>query len=366
MKRFLGSQGFVTVLGIALVATVTVVGYLVAFDPMKKTLGYCAIMPDGIGLYPGNQVTMLGIPVGTVDRVHPENGAVRVNFTVGADHPLHGDVIATTVSDTLVADRTLSVLGDDDAPTEWQRDTCITKAFTPKSITETLEAFSGLAEELTDHGNPADQQRLRDSIRAFRDATAGTGQQLNQTIRDLGAALRQPDAAIGHIGALLDAFASLADSVSTNWGEIKTTLLQTAPGITLINNVWTRVVQIVDSLLVILPWLNDIARKYGRPILAGIDELAPSLRMISANVGTLQKLIDMIPPLVTAFQQSIDPETGHARLVYAPPKVALPQETATQVCATLDAINPGRCTTDGSSLTNVDLVPLVLGLAGAR
>ena len=42
----------------------------------------------------------------------------------------------------LVADRTLSVLGDDDSPTRWNQNTCITKTFTPKSITETLALIS--------------------------------------------------------------------------------------------------------------------------------------------------------------------------------------------------------------------------------
>ncbi|NNH72743.1 MCE family protein [Nocardia uniformis] len=366
MKRFLGSQGFVTLAGVTLVAVLAIVGYLFAFDPMRKTLAYCAIMPDGVGLYAGNHVTTLGIPVGTITSVRPEKDSVRVTFTVDADHPLRGDVIATTVSDTLVADRTLSVLGDDDSPARWNQDTCLTKTFTPKSITETLEAFSGLADQLTDHGDPAERQRIRDSLRTFRDATTGEGGQMNRLVLDLGTALRQPDAAIGHIGGLVDSFAALVGSISANWGDIKTALVQAAPGIAFINDIWQRVVQLVDSLLVILPWFNDIARRYGRPILEGIDELTPSLRMLSANVGTLQQIIDMVPSLVTAFGQSIDPQTGHARLTYTPPTVALPQDTADQVCAAVNATMPGRCRTAANGMADVDLAPLVLGLAGAR
>lgn len=366
MKRFLGSQGFVTLAGVVLVTVLTVVGYLLAFDPLKKTLSYCAIMPDGIGLYTGNHVTKLGITVGTVTAVRPEDDAVRVEFTMDADHPLRGDVVATTVSDTLVADRTLSVLGDDDSPDLWRQDSCVTKTFTPKSITETLEAFSTLADELTNYGDPADQQRIRDSLRAFRDATTGGGPRLNQLILDLGAAVRQPDAAIGRIGSLVDALASIAGTVTANWGDIRVMLTQAAPGLSFINTIWVDIVQIVDSLAVVLPWFNDIARQYGRPILEGIDELTPSLQMLSANIGTLQKMIDLVPPLLTAFQQSIDPATGQAQLSWAPPKVALPQDTADQVCAVLDTVSPGRCGSAANGMTEVDLVPLVLGMAGAR
>ncbi|MEV6773751.1 MlaD family protein [Nocardia sp. NPDC051030] len=365
-ERVLGSQGFVTAIGVALISIVAVVAYLVAFDPLKKTVAYCAVMPDAVGLYTGNQVTMLGIPVGTVRAVRPQGGGVRVEFDIDAARKLHGDVVATTVSDTLVADRQLEVLGDSKSQTDWNPGNCITKTFTPKSITQTLQAFTGLADQLTGNGNPADATRVKDAVAAFQAATSGSGQKLNQLIQDLGTALRQPDAAIGHMGALIDSFSSIVGSISINWDDIKSTLLQTGPGITLVNEIWGTTVQLLDSLLVVFPMLNDISRKYGRDILNGLDELMPYMKLLSANLSTLQKVIDMIPAISDAFRNAIDPETGKARLTYAAPKVQLPQENAEQICAAVNTVMPGRCRTAANGLANADLVPLVLGLAGAR
>lgn len=366
MKRLLGSRGFVTAAGVALVALIAVAGYFVAFDPMKKVIGYCAIMPDSIGLYPGNHVTTLGIPVGSVTAVTPENGSVRVNFTVDARHPLHGKATATTVSDTLVADRDLEVLGDSAATDRWSETTCLTETFTPKSITQTLAAFSSLAGQLNGNGDPAQRDRLRDGVQALDGATSGTGPKLNQLIKDLGTALDHPDAAIGHLGSMLDAFASLADSVALNWDDIKVALTQAGPGITFINSVWGATIQIVDSLLVILPWFDTIAHKYGRSILNGLDAAVPKLKLLSAGIASLQQLLQMIPAVVSAFGQFIDPQTGQVRVAYAAPRVALPPESAAAVCAALDALRPGKCHRDGNGLTTADLVPLALGMAGAR
>lgn len=366
MKRLFGSQGFVTAAGVGLIVLVAVVGYLLAFDPMKKTLAYCAIMPDAIGLYPGNHVTTLGIPVGSVTAVTPGNETVKVNFTVDAGHPLRGQVTATTISDTLVADRDLEVVGDSTSAQPWPESTCVTRTFTPKSITQTLRAFSGLAEQLDGNGDPAQQNRLRDGVQAFDRATAGTGAKLNQLIKDLGSALDHPDAAIGHLGAALDAFASLASSVSLNWGDIKVALTQAGEGLGFINSVWGSTVDIVDSLLVILPWFNTIAHKYGRSILNGLDAAVPKLKLLSAGIGSLQQLLEMIPAAVSAFGRFIDPQTGQVKVGYAPPRVALPQDTADRVCAAIDALAPGRCRNSGNGLAGVDLLPLVLGSAGAR
>lgn len=365
MRRFLSSQGFVTLTVVTTAVTLVLGGYALAFRPFENTIAYCAILPDSVGLYPGNHVTTLGLTIGEVTDVRPHNGAVRVQFAIDADRELHGDVIATTISDTLVADRDLAVLDDQDSPNAWNPDSCITKAVTPKSISETLESFATLAAQLDGHGDPANQQQLRDSIRAFQQETSGSGPSINKLIVDLGRAVQKPDADIGHLGSLIDAFAALVSSIAINWADIEATLDLAYPGITFVNEIWQRVVQIVDSLEVILPWLNDIARQYGHPILDGIDELAPSLRMLAANVGSIRQLIDMIPLVSTAFRQAVDAETGAVRLEFTPPRVALPTAEADSLCAAINAASPGRCRSGADGLADIDLVTLVLGLVGA-
>ncbi|MEV0251530.1 MlaD family protein [Nocardia sp. NPDC050712] len=358
LKRILGAPGFVTVAGTLVLAVVTILAYLVVFDPMKKTISYCALMPDAVGLYPGNHVTMLGIPIGGVDSIRPDGTGVRVEFHLNAEHALRGEVTATTVSDSLVADRDLAVLGDSMSADRWDPRTCITKTFTPKSISQTLQGFSQLAGQLNGATQPGERTRIHDSVLAFENATAGTGPALNKLIKDLGRALRAPDAAVGHIGALLDSYAGLMNSIAVNWDDITVVLARASTGIAFINQLWNTTVQLINSLLVILPWLNELAREWGRPLLGALDGALPGLRLLSANVGTLQQLITMIPPIVDSFVRILDPVTGKPRLTYAPPRVALPREQADQICAAVNVLVPGRCRTDAS------LVPLLLGSAG--
>ncbi|WP_405165010.1 MlaD family protein [Nocardia sp. NBC_01499] len=366
MKRLLAAPGFVTVVGALLLAVIAVVGYVIVVDPAKKMLNYCALMPDAVGLYTGNQVTTLGISVGKVTGIRPEGTAVRVDFEVAADHPLRGQPTATTLSDSLVADRTLAVFGEPNAPAEWDRSRCLTKTFTPKSISQTLEGFSQLASQLGGDGNPAEQTRIKDGVNAFQAATANTGPRLNALIKDLATALRQPDAAIGNIGHLIDAFASITSSISMNWDDIATVLVRANTGIAFINGIWSRVVQIIDSLLVLLPWLNRLAHDYGRPLLGALDGAVPGLRLLAANVGSLQQVVSMIPSIMDAFQQTIDPATGWPRITYAAPKVALPQEQADQICAGINALNPGGCRSAENGLATANLVPMILGSVGVR
>lgn len=355
-----------TLAAVAVTAAILVVAYIIVFEPGKRTQSYCALMPDAIGLYTGNHVTIRGVAVGTVTRVEPMGETVRVDFKIDADHPLRGNISATTVSDTIVADRNLAVIGSD-ADTDWDPTVCITNTLTPKSMTQTFNALSNLADELNGGNDPEEIARIANGIDALDTATSGTGPRINELIQKLGRALNSPDAAIGHIGALVDALSSLSASISTGWGDIKDMLTRFAVVLQQVNGeVLAPVVGVVDSLRAIIPWFNDITTKFGGKILQILDASVPLLHFIGANVGTLEQIIKMIPPVVGAFQRSIDPRSGKPALSYAAPKVAIAQSNAEQVCVVVNLVSPGRCPSAANGLVEVPLVPLVLGMAGAR
>ncbi|WP_067902725.1 MlaD family protein [Nocardia vaccinii] len=365
MRNLVASRGFLSIVVAAIIAALAASFYVITTDPLQKKLSYCALMPDSIGLYIGNHVTVRGIPVGAVTGIRPEGTGVRVDFDIAPSFPLYGDVTATTVSDTIVADRDLAVLGEPTAQNKWQSNTCITKTFTPKSLTESLSAFSKLAGELGGDGSPGNDE-IRKGVAAIDAATSGTGPRLNELINQLGAVLHSPDAAIGHIGDLIDAMASITKAMAYNWEDIKVAIVNAEPGIDMINTVWNTVSEIMDSLVLVFPWFNSITLEYGRPIFNFLDAVGPSFNQIAAQVGTLQQLVDMIPPIVDAFERVTDPATGQIRLTYAQPKVALSQPLADMICARANAETPSHCHTTDSGLAHVDLVPLILGMAGAR
>ncbi|MEC3919387.1 MlaD family protein [Nocardia sp. CDC160] len=363
LLRILASRSFMSVLGAALVAVLGAVAAFVLLDPVAKRIGYCAIMPDAVGLYSGNDVTLRGIKVGTVTGIRAEGTGVRVDFRLDAAHPLRGDVSAATVSDTIVADRRLAVNGGGGA--EWNPAQCITKTATPKSLTQTLDALAKLADELQT-GDSAQGDGIGAAVTQFDRSTADLGPQFNDVITRLAAALRSPDAAIAHIGSLIDTLTSLWQSVAHGWGNLREMLTGLAPILNLANGVWGRVVELVNSLVVLLPMLNDITTKYGGPILNLLDQTVPFLDLVAAHVGTLEQLIDLVPAVAKGFRDVADPQTGRMAVTYAGPRVALPQADADQVCAAVNALAPGRCGDAGDGLASMDLGTLVLGLAGVR
>ncbi|WP_040805378.1 MlaD family protein [Nocardia concava] len=358
-KRMLGSQAFMSVAGAVLVVVLAVVGYFIWFDPMKKTVSYCAVMPDAVGLYAGNKVTMRGIPVGTVDSIDTDGTKVKVKFTVDAQYPVYADAAATTVSDSIVADRNLAVLNTGKDLKHWDASQCITRTLTPKSITETLTALADLSSQLQQTQAP---DALAHGLSGLDTATQGAGPQINEIVKKLGSALSQPDADIGHLAGIFDAFASVGQKVEEHWGDLRSMLLRLGPAL---NNATTELIgpgaQLIDRLGDVLPMLNDLVTIAGDPIMTALNDTLPLVRLLRANVGSLSEVVLKLPVLTNAAQHMM----GDG-VTYGSPRAALPAPQAEQVCAAVNAASPGACADAANGLVNVPLVPLVLGMAGAR
>lgn len=101
----------------------------------------------------------------------------------------------------------------------WNQGTCITQTATPKSLTQTFTALSKVADELQGGDDPVKRDQVQHAVTAFDQATAGSGPKLNGLIRDLASAVRSPDAAIGHIGSLIDTVDELSMSVAAWLGK---------------------------------------------------------------------------------------------------------------------------------------------------
>lgn len=366
LLRVLGSRMVVSIAFLVVVAVAaTAAVYLSRPHPVMRD--YCADMPDTIGLYDGSAVTILGVTVGHVTGIHPNGATARVDFDLPADRRLPADVGATTLSDTIVADRRLAVVGADTTAGPWPSDRCITKTLTPKSLSETFSALSALADELNGAGDPAHPDTVQQGLTALDAATAGRGEQINTILKRLGTALNAPDAAIGHLGDLIDAVSSLASSAATYWPQIKDMLTRLAGVLDEIDNAAIPPVLVfMDKLADIMPALNNITVTFGGPLMRSLDSVTDLPTLIQAGVAGLRDLIGMLPPLANAFTTATAGGSKALTIAYTPPHAAVPAATAMQVCSAINAITPRACADADHGLTDLPLSQLVLGSVHAQ
>ncbi|MVU76708.1 MCE family protein [Nocardia sp. ET3-3] len=364
LKRMLGSRGLMSATVVLTLVLAAAIGLRIS-KPEVPTRSYCAEMPDSIGLYKGSAVAILGIPVGRVTEITPDGPTARVRFTVRADRKLPPDVGAVTVSDTLVADRTLTLIGAEPTGPAWNPDTCITKTLTPKSLTQTFEALTGLVDGLNGGGDPAKRTAVAGGIDALDTATNGTGDQINALIKQLSTALTAPDAAIGHLGKLLDALTELAHRARNGWTGVQSTVIGLPQAFSdIVTLAFPPVISLVAALTDTLPQANDAIMMLAAPMLKKLD--VPNLaRLIASGVGSLIEVIRMTPAVATGFATALDPTTGQLTIGYSPPKIALGQADSDSVCAAVQALTGQGCTVSGGVAT-IPAVPALLAAVSAR
>ena len=71
---------------------------------------FVAYFPNTNGLYTGDEVRILGVAVGTVERIEPQPDAARVTFSVDRRYPVPADVRAAILSPSLVSARAIQLV----------------------------------------------------------------------------------------------------------------------------------------------------------------------------------------------------------------------------------------------------------------
>jgi len=174
-------------LALPLVLVLVFGGLLLTRDPKVHVTAY---FDQFKGIYVGDDVTVLGVPVGTVTSVKPEPDRVKVEMELSADHPVPADVRAAVVAPSLVSVRSI-ILG----PFEPSGPRLEDGAVIPESRTAVPVEWDAMKDQLVSlstalgphgaNGKGATSNLISSGAR-FLDGQGGT---LNSTIRDVSVAM---------------------------------------------------------------------------------------------------------------------------------------------------------------------------------
>ncbi|GAB3575493.1 MCE family protein [Amycolatopsis endophytica] len=148
-----------------------------------------AYFTAAVGIYPGSEVRILGVPVGTVDTVEPQGQQVKVGFSV--DHGIHvpADAAALVVTPSLVSDRYVQLAPVYRGGPEIADGTVIPVGRTavPVELDQLFASLDRLTTALGPQGANGDGA-LSDLLSSASEDLTGNGAQLGEMIRRLGQA----------------------------------------------------------------------------------------------------------------------------------------------------------------------------------
>ena len=177
------------VLLIVVVAAVTTAAAVVP-RVWQRNITVTAHFQDAVGLYPGNAVSVLGMQVGKVDSVVNKGNYVEVTMDIDKKVPIPSDVIAATVSASILTDRHVELtppyrggntLRDGDL-------IALGHTRTPVEFDKTLSMIDKLGTAL--RGNPEGGGPLGDLVNLGSRISSENSSQIKSTLTTLSEALK--------------------------------------------------------------------------------------------------------------------------------------------------------------------------------
>lgn len=197
----------------------------------------CSLVPDAVstalgrnieltayfdsvaGLYQGNDVAVLGMPVGRITEIHPEGQRVKVRFTVDKSVPIPKDATAAIVNTSIVTTRHLELspvyaegaqLHNGDTVAQTKAPVEVAELF--DSVNTLMKAFGG---EGKGKGPLADFLGLADGI------TAENGQRFAEAVTQMSKAGKFASDNGGAVVELIKMINNLTTKLVTNYPKMR-------------------------------------------------------------------------------------------------------------------------------------------------
>jgi phospholipid/cholesterol/gamma-HCH transport system substrate-binding protein len=252
---------------VAVLTVLVVAGGWLVYAAGHQGKQVTAYFTETIGVYPGSDVRILGVAVGTVDSVQPAGGQVRVVMTVDHGIALPARADAVVVSPSVVADRYVQLTPAYTGGPQLASGAVIpaSRTATPVEVDQLYASLDKLATALGPNGANA-HGALSNVLKTGAANLAGNGKALGDTITQFGQAM-------GTLGGSADNL-----SATINHLQLFTTMLKDNNG---------QVVLAEQQLAQVSGFLAADRQDLG----TALDELATALRQVQRFVGSNRALI---------------------------------------------------------------------------
>ena len=238
-----------------LILIVVVVAAFLGYKLYEKltTNTVTAEFPQTLALYPGDKVEIMGVRVGSIDKVEPDNDKMRVTFNYESHYKVPANATASILNPSLVASRTVQL-----APPYTGGPVMQDGAVIPEDRTQVPVEYDQLRNSinriLTDLGPTKEQPKgpFGDVIESFSDGLAGKGQQINKTLNSLSEALTTLNTGRGDFFSVVKSLAMFVNALyksDQQFVELNDNLAQFTNAFTSSDHAVSDAVQNLDQLL---------------------------------------------------------------------------------------------------------------------
>ena len=203
----------------ALVAVLTMVAVVVGVQLYRKLTSttVVAFFPETLALYPGDKVQIMGVRVGSIDKIEPAGDRMRVTLHYSNKYKVPANATASILNPSLVASRTIQLSPPyADGPVLTDGAVIpIERTQVPVEWDQLRESINGILRQL---GPTAEQPKgpFGELIESAADNLAGKGMHVHETLNSLSEALTALNEGRGDFVAITRSLAQFISALYQN------------------------------------------------------------------------------------------------------------------------------------------------------
>lgn len=290
-----GRTWFTTAVALVVVALLVIGGVLYLTNRPTGTK-YSAMLTTVIGLYPGSDVRVLGVPVGTVDAVTPQGKLVKVDFHVDAKTKVPAGATAAVVSPTVVADRYLQLSPIYTGGPVMSAGTVIPKerTATPAEFDDLLASTKKLSSALGPQG-VNDKGALSAALHTLAQNLKGNGQALNTTLGNASQAITTLSANKDNLAGTVQNLQSFTSNLKKDDGKVRDFTQQFAQVSGYLSDERQNLGDTLRELSIALGDVAKFVHDNRDSIKTNVDQLSDVLETVNSERLALEQVLDTAP-----------------------------------------------------------------------
>ncbi|CDO91016.1 virulence factor Mce [Mycobacterium triplex] len=323
MRRIAGGRGLRYTTIIALVAVLVGGVYVLSAKANNRTIvGY---FTSAVGLYPGDQVRVLGVPIGKIDSIEPRPSDVKITMTVPKDVKIPKDARAVVMSPNLVAARFIQLApaytGGAVLPDGGSID--LNRTAVPVEWDEVKEALTQLAVSLGPTTGSM-QGPLGAAINQAADTLDGKGQSFHSALRELSQVAGRLGDSRSDIFGTVKNLQVLVNALSASNDQI----VQFAGSVASVSQVLADSSRHLDNTLGTLNQaLSDIRgflHENNSTLIDTVNQLNDFSKTLSDQSDNIEQVLHVAGPGIANFYNIYDPAQGTLNGLLSIPEFANP------------------------------------------
>lgn len=264
------------------------------------------------GVFVGNDVGVLGVPVGKVTAVSPKGQYVLVTMAVNSDQKIPAGATAVVVSRSVATDRYVELTPVYTGGAQMASGATITadRTQTPVEFDQVLTTIGQFADQISGAGPQKDA--IGRFLSAQSSALAGRGELINRAITSLGAAVNGVSAQRTNATTTLIALDKLTSTLATNQGTIREFIQQVSKASALLAAERTNFKDAISSATKMISVVAQFARDNRAQITQAVNQTNGVLRTVIAKKTQVADILRLLPLATQNLQRAIN---GQQRLV---------------------------------------------------